>query len=181
MISVRARVRGGVVEFSSAMVGHKFFEMADGKDILISIDDKPTSNMRRYFEGAVVPAVFYQHPHSGWENFKDAREALKLEFLPNYTKSIKGRKVRYSRSTTELSKAGFTKFLDAITRWMIENELEMPDPEDFKAWRDSAPSTGSIYPPVARLKEVYTKAINAVAKRTSRKKNSKKRNRTPGT
>lgn len=155
---IRARVQNRQILFSSFIAEQKFFELAEGKDINIAIDDAPTANMRRYFEGAIVPSVFYQNPHSGWENFKDAREALKIEFLSGYTRKLKkgkGRRTRYTRSTTELSKEGFTKLLDIITRWMDENGLEVPDPEEFKAWRDSAPARGEIYPPLLRMKEAY--------------------------
>ncbi len=152
---VRARVKDKQILFTSAIAEHRFFELAEGKDLLIAIDDAPTSNMRRYFEGAIVPAVFYQNPHSGWKSFADAREAIKVEFLPRYVRTIRKGRARTSRSTTELSKAGFTKFLDVVSNWMAEQGMEIPDPEDYKAWRDSAPEKGEIYPQLLRMKEAY--------------------------
>lgn len=155
MKRVRARVKNKQILFTSERAAHMFFEMAEGKDLNITIDDAPTANMRRYFEGAVVPCVFYQFPHSGWASFKDAREALKFEFLVAYTKSLAGKRVKVAKSTTDLSKEGFRRFLDEVIHWLMENGLEFPDPEDYKAWRDSAPPAWEIYPPVLRLKMRY--------------------------
>lgn len=153
----RVKIKHGELIFSSGPAKRAFYERNEGKDAIIDIDDAPTANSRRYFEGAIVPAVYYQHPNSGWVDFGDAREALKLEFLPDYTRSLKGEKVRIAKSTAELSKEGFFRLLEVITRWLIEQGLECPDPEDFKAWRDSAPSAGEIYPPLGRMKQNYDK------------------------
>lgn len=157
---VRVKIKHGELVFSSPIAKRVFFERCDGKDAILDIDDAPTANSRRYFEGAVVPAVFFQHPNSGWIDFGDAREALKLEFLPDYTRSLKGEKIKYARSTADLSKEKFFKLIETITRWMEENALELPDPDDYKAWRDSAPAADQVYPPLARMKEVYTKNKN---------------------
>lgn len=155
---VRASVKNGEILFSSPVAKRAFFERNNGKDAIIDIDDAPTANSRRYFEGALVPAVFYQHPKSGWIDFKDCREALKLEFLPGYTQTIGGVRAKIARSTTELNKTGFAALLETITRWMAENGLEVPDPDDFKAWRDSAPGSQEVYPPLARMRQLYNSA-----------------------
>lgn len=159
----RAQIRNNQFVFSSFMAEIKFFELTEGREVIITIDDAPTANMRRFFEGAIVPSVFFQNPKSGWENYKDAREALKLEFCSGYTKDLEGKDMRYARSTTELSKKKFTEFLDNVTHWMEENGMESPDPEDYKRWRDSAPSPGQIYPPLLRLKERYNDANASIA------------------
>jgi len=149
---------GNGLTFSSAMAKAKFFEHK-GAPVILEIDDAPTSEMRRFFEGAVVPYVFYQHPTSDWETFRDAREALKVEFLPVYTKTISGDRVKLSQSTAALSKAKFTAFLETVLRWMEQNGFEVPDSEDYKKWRDSAPGVGEVYPPLRRLIDNYKKNI----------------------
>lgn len=154
----RAKIKNKGIEFSSPLSKHKLLQF-EGSELIIEIDDKPTSEMRRYFEGAVIPSIFYQLPRSGWKTFKDCREAIKLEFLPSYTTSIKGERLKYPRSTAELSKAKFTALLDKIMRWMEEQGMELPDPEDYKAWRDSAPAANEVYPPLKRLIESYQKNI----------------------
>ncbi len=152
---IRARVKGKQILFTSPISEQRFFELADGKDVNISIDDKPTGEMRRFFEGAVVPAIFYQNPFSGWENFSDAREALLIEFLPRWAFNLKGERVRSRRSSTELNKKSFTALLDIVTNWMLEQGMEIPDPEEYKRWRDSAPDKGEIFPQLKRLKDLY--------------------------
>lgn len=160
-MKARVKIAKGSIIFSSDRARILFLEQNDGKDAILEIDDAPTANARRYFEGALVPAIFYQHPTSGWSNFAEAREAIKLEFLPAWGKTMKGDRIKMARSTTELSKENFFKLIDSITRWLTENQYEVPNPDDYKAWRDSAPSTGEVYPPLARLKEVYDKAKEA--------------------
>lgn len=156
---VRANIKHGEIVFTSPQAKRAFFERNDGKDAIIDIDDAPTVNSRRYFEGALIPAIYYQHPKSGWIDFKDAREAIKLEFLPGYTRSLQGERTRVARSTTELSKAGFLALIEAITRWMHENGLEVPDGDDYKLWRDSAPATHEVYPPLARMQATYNSVL----------------------
>lgn len=152
---MRARVHNRMIIFSSPVAELHFYQKADGKDIIITIDESPTAKMRRFFEGAVVPSVFYQNPHSGWETFRDAREAIKLEFLGGYSRGLDGKTIRVSKSTTELSRERFTAFLEAVIRWMEEQGMEIPNPEDYKVWRDSAPKPGEVYPPLLRLKMRY--------------------------
>lgn len=157
-MKVRVRIQQGAVVFTSDMAKRVFFDHNEGKDAYLEIDDSPSDNLRRYFEGAVVPAVYYQHPHSGWGDFKDVREALKLEFLPSYTVDIHGERSKYARSTTELSKERFAGFVELVTQWLESNGMEVPDPEAYKNWRDSAPPAGEVYPQLARMKVAYDAA-----------------------
>lgn len=153
-----ARVEKGDIHFSSALARAHFFSKNNGKAIIIEPDDSITAEMRRYFEGCIVPVVYYTHPASGWTSFRDARDAVKLEFLPSKpVKSLKGKiTARSVPSTADLSKEQFRQFIDAITRWLLENQLCGEDDLDSKnyiAWRDSAPGAAEIYPPLRRLKE----------------------------
>lgn len=140
--------------FSSEMARQKFYELK-GKYVEITVDDRPSSEMRRYFEGAVVPAIFWQLPAAGWTNLREARDAIKYEFLPAWTRDTKGLRVRIARNTSDLSKEAFRAFLDKVRIWMWDNGMETPDPDEYKAWRDSAPEEGEEYPPLARLKATY--------------------------
>lgn len=156
----RVRVQKGELVFASETAKLMFFERNEGKEAYLEIDDAPTDQMRRYFEGAMVPAVYYQHPNSGWRDFGDAREALKLEFLPTYTLDMKGMRVKIAKSTTDLSRERFSEFLASVAIWLEENGLAVPDAEEYKAWRDSAPSAGEIYPSLLRMKQAYDAARN---------------------
>ncbi len=154
----RIRIQKGEIVFASETAKRMFFERNEGKEAHIELDDAPSEQMRRYFEGALVPAVYYQHPHSGWQDFSGAREALKLEFLPAYTLDLKGLRVKIAKSTTDLSKERFADFLSSVSVWLEENGLTVPDGMEYKAWRDSAPPAGEIYPPLARLREAFEAA-----------------------
>ena len=157
---MRANVRivGGKIRFASPLAEQRFMEKAERKYAFIEIDDLASAEKRRFFEGAVVPAVFYQLPHSGWANFKECREALKLEFLSRWTKSIGGERMRYAMSTTELSNLRFGEFINKVIQWMQEQQMGIPDPEEYKSWRDSAPGYGEVYPQVAAWKQAYDEA-----------------------
>lgn len=154
-----AKVGEHEIIFSSPLAKQVFFKRNKGKSILIEIDDAPTSEMRRFFEGCIVPVVFYAHPKSGWKDFSEARDALKLEFLGKEIRNMKGDKVKVIRSTADLSKEKFSEFVNTVIQWITENELaptDAIDPENYKRWRDTEDSP--IYPPLARLKALYDKA-----------------------
>lgn len=154
----RIRVQQGKIVFTSELAERMFFERNEGKEASIEINDAPTEQMRRYFEGALVPAVYYQHPFSGWQDFGDAREAIKLEFLAAYTLDMKGLRVKIAKSTTDLSKERFADFLSSVAVWLEENGLTVPDAEEYKAWRDSAPPAGEVYPQLARMRHSFEEA-----------------------
>lgn len=154
-MKTRVEITEHGVVFSSELAKAVFLERFKGQPAYLVIDDQPTANMRRYFEGAVVPAVFYQHPKSGWVDFGECREVLKLEFLGGVVHRIDGSVYEVAKSTSTLSKGQFRAFLDHVTMWLIDTGLECPDPDDYKAWRDSAPEAGQTYPPLLRLKQKY--------------------------
>jgi hypothetical protein len=149
------------IQFSSALAAEKFWEKK-GTPVSIVEDDRPSAELRRFFEGAVVPYVFYQSA-TAWSNFRECREALKLEFLPGWTRDMRGVQVRTPRSTSELSKDGFRGFLGKIEVWMMDNAMDWPESDAYKAWRDSGPLKGEVYPPLARLKAVQEARQNAHA------------------
>lgn len=160
-MTTRIMVVDGEFEFGSPLAKHRFLKAAEGKEVRLDIQEKPTSEMRKYFEGCLVPAFFYLHPNSGWTSFADAREILKLEFSPG-TRSvtkIDGSVARVAPSTTELSKTRFTSFVEAITGWMRESGVDetLLDSEEYKRWRDTNFDEW-VYPPLARLKALYDKA-----------------------
>jgi hypothetical protein len=152
------RISGGKMRFASPLAEQVFLEKNEGKYAYIVIDDEATAEKRRFFEGACVPAFFYLHPKAGWENFKEAREAIKLQWLPAWTMNSKGERMRYSRSTADLSNEKFGELLTILTRYIEENFGEILDPEEYKKWRDSAPPPGGMFPQMARLKAKYEEA-----------------------
>ena len=158
MNRANVQIVNGKIRFASELHEQMFLKKNDRKYAFVVIDDAATGEKRRFFEGALIPAIFYQLPHSGWENFKEAREAIKLEFLPGWTKTTDGERVKYARSTAGLSNAQFGDLIETIIRWMEQQGMEVPDPEAYLAWKDSAPPPGEIYPQLLRWKEQYDEA-----------------------
>lgn len=158
-MKVHVQITEKGLRYASELAEAVFLDRCKGKYAYIVIDDTPTTQMRRYFEGAVVPAVYYQNPRSGWIDYGECREALKLEFLPLWVHQIRGSSAKTAKSTANLSKAQFTAFLEQVTGWMQEQGMEVPDPEEYKAWRDSAPAAGEVYPQLRRLKDQYNNQL----------------------
>jgi hypothetical protein len=137
---------------------------AAGKEVKLEIQEKPTTEMRKYFEGCLVPAFFYLHPGSGWRDFADAREVLKLEFVPGVRtiEDTEGNSVRIAPSTADIGKQRFSQMVEAITDWMRNNGVEeaLLDSEEYKRWRDTN-FDDPYYPPLRRVKELYEKEKGA--------------------
>jgi hypothetical protein len=124
----------------------------------LTLDEDITDNMRKFFEGAVVPFFALQHSINGMPmSIETAREALKLEFNPAYVKNIKGESTVVPGSTAKLNKEKFREFVEHCIEYMERNGYEVPDSEQYVAWRDSSPSVGEVYPPLKRLLELYNK------------------------
>jgi hypothetical protein len=157
-MATRAIIKDKKLVFGSPLSEYRFFETAEGKEVALEIVEKPTTEMRKYFEGCLVPAMFYSHPHSGWENFKDAREVLKIQFMPGVrsVKLLDGTFGQMVPSLADVSKKKMTVFVEAITEWMRENGMpeQVMDSEEYLRWRDTN-FTELVYPPLQRLKESY--------------------------
>ena len=71
---------------------------------------------------------------------------------------LTGTRERAVRSTAQISKTKLIALTEAITRWMSEQGMEVPDSEAYKRWLDSAPPPDEVYPPLLRLKESHLRA-----------------------
>lgn len=156
-MEIKARIIQGELNFGTPITTHGVKEALkknEGKEVKIVIMGRESGNMRRFFEGAVIPYLFYQHPHSGWDNFKECREAIKNEFNPVYIKGFNGR-VTTAPGSTAMRKDKFNQFLEKIERYCMENGFEFPNSEDFREWDLKHPLIGDIYPPLKRLIDKY--------------------------
>lgn len=145
------------LRFTSGLSENEFWKLS-GKYGTFTINDKPSQNIIRFFEGAVVKAFFYQNPNSGWENLKDCREALKLEFNGMHVIGIDGKQKTVPRSMTDLNRDECNTFVETIIAYMVEQGYSyIPDSENYNTWRDSAPMKGEEYPPLKRVMEAYKK------------------------
>lgn len=151
---IQAQSKNGKLVIIHETAFRQFLEENEGKRMKISVDDDVTNNMRRFFEGAVVPFFALQNEIDGKKvSFQDARETLKIEFNPKYVRKLDGTLEIIGASTTNLNKERFRAFLEKILEYMTENGYEVPDSDDYIKWRDSGPMVGEIYPPLKRLLE----------------------------
>ena len=122
----------------------------EGAHIVISEEKLTVSDeMRGYMFGAVIPFLMRLVPD--WAKLSNVYvyEILKKNF--NYFEAfnpVTKRVERYGQSVmarTSGSEAGM-EFIQEIEGWVLENYGQhLPDPEKFKAWRDSAPTKGEAY------------------------------------
>lgn len=148
----RARVTNGQIVFTSDYAETLFKQRAEGKDLIITVDESPSKEIRGFFEGAVIPFLYWQSLKSGWTNYAETREALLMEFLPKWVIDLKGQRQKSRVSSAALSRVAYKRLVNDVLNWMADQGYELPDAEDYKKWRDSAPLKGEEYPPLARLK-----------------------------
>ena len=134
----------------------------DGKKAIIQEDEPASGNLYRYLH-VLVKYVFFQLPHSGWKDLKEAREAILWEFCPkNYIKALNGEQVITRHSTAGRSKKWMRDVIDKIVDWMQEQQMVIPDPEDFRRFTDSAPGADEEYPELQRLISAYKGVHNSL-------------------
>jgi len=171
MSHIYAYIKKGSFTFGSPASqerAKKWLRSHEGRKVRIE-DELPISGqMRRFFEGAVVPYFAYQHfvptPDGGWRRmgFREARGALKLEFNPEYVTKLDGSRETVAGST-KMSKAKMEKMLERIAAWFHENGYDFPDSEDYKKWRDSAPAVGEVYPPLQVIIDMSEKRLHELS------------------
>lgn len=153
----KIRVREGKIVWKNLSEREMFVERAEGKYVELSIDDRPSEKLRAYFEGCLVPVFFYTHPDVPWKTFKDAREALKKEFLPKkWGFNHLGIPFEQTPSLADLNRSTWEQFVTDVTGWMIENGISptLIDSEAFKQWRDTVPDE-KYYPPLQVVIDEY--------------------------
>jgi len=125
-------------------------ERYEGAHIVIS-EEKPavSDKMRGYMFGAVIPFLMRLVPDWAKLSNEQVYEILKKNF--NYLEAfnpVTKRVERYGQSVmarTSGREAGM-EFIQEIEGWVLENYGQhLPDPEKYKAWRDSAPIKGEAY------------------------------------
>lgn len=152
MIEIKGIIKNGQIEITSR--SREALKQNEGKGLIITLDDRESWEKRKYFEGAVTQFFFYQNPLSGWKDFRQAREILKLEFNGEWLNDKNGKQVRVSK-TSKMSNAKFTEFLANIQDYFMQNGLIWPDSEDYLKWIDTVPTADEIYPPLKAIIEDY--------------------------
>lgn len=142
-----------------------FVKLNEGKKIKVSISDSVSSQLRKFFEGAIVPYFALQHfvvdpQNNQWciMPYKEARECLKREFNPTFFRDITGKSVMEGKSTNELNKKEFVGFVERCLQYFDQNGYEVPISEEYNQWVDSIPDEEE-YPQLSRLKELAYKKL----------------------
>ena len=115
-----------------------------GLRVRVELDEPESNDLRRYFEGAVVPEVCQ---HWEWcdpksqDDLVSCRELLKAEFNGRWLPTPSGsmRKVAMSTKTQKVLRP----FVNRVTDWMAEQGIPIPDPKLYKQWRDSGLMAGA--------------------------------------
>ena len=128
-----------------------------GKMADIVIDRRANAKKIGFFEGPITQYFFYQHEKGVFDNFREAREALKLELNPKYIKNVKGKSVITAGSLEKVyeSNRATTVLLEKAQDFFMQNGYIFPDSEDYKKWRDSAPGPDEVYPPLQKLADKW--------------------------
>jgi hypothetical protein len=135
---------------AAAMKYHDWKKAHVGERVVIDLDKPPVSDeMRGYMFGAVIP--FLKRIVPNWHPLSDDQvyEILKKNF--NYFEAwnpLTKRKERYGQSIMSRSckNEEAMQFIQEVAGWVAENyAMQLPDPERFKAWRDSAPAAGEKF------------------------------------
>jgi len=129
--------------------GHFIEFLKDNEDIRLEITPllPESSNMRRFFEGGILPFItFYQEGmnHRDYKDIHKVREWLKTEFNGDVV-ILGGKQHRVTKSTKGLLK----EFIERVMDWMGEQgyPIELLNPDDYKRWRDEIFPTGEIDSP----------------------------------
>ncbi len=87
--------------------------------------------------------LFLEHIENETGNNADyLHELFRRTLLPPKFITVLGKEIKIPMSTTELNSYEFRNYMDKIS---AESCVEIPDTEDFKRWRDSAPLVGETY------------------------------------
>lgn len=146
-IYAKATAEGGF-EFQSEYHKHLVKERLKntvGMVYKITPLDSPVSDeMRGYMFGAVIPFLRTLSAFPDTLTDEQVHEMLKKEF--NFFEAIDPvtkRKERYGLSVMNkaMKNRDAMEFIERIANWVLENfNQTLPDPEEYKRWRDSAPT-----------------------------------------
>jgi hypothetical protein len=112
--------------------------------VRIVLDEPESKDLRRYFEGAIVPEVCTSWEWCDPRNADDlvaCRELLKTEFNGRWVPTPAGGKRKVALSSK--GQKVLREFVNRVTDWMGAQGIPIPDPTLYKKWRDTAPVAGA--------------------------------------
>jgi hypothetical protein len=141
--------KNGQMEFTSEISKSLFQQNLrenEGQQYVIEKTKNPVSDaLRAYYFGAVIPII--RTTCEEWEELssEEIHEVIKkmLFYFETYNPLTK-RMERFGRSVMKKDDWNSTRkameFLEIIRQYLADCGLEMPDSEEYKRWRDSAPN-----------------------------------------
>lgn len=123
---------------------HDWCKEHEGESVRIEPEKKPVSQeMRGYYFGAVLPLV--RSTCDDWKNLTtlEMHEVVKKMFFYFETYNPKTKRTeRFGRSVMAESDWNNTRkameFLQVIAGYLAECGIAMPNPEEYKKWRDES-------------------------------------------
>lgn len=159
-----ATVKNKELVFSSPEHGDFFWKDMEGKNIRITLENIEKEEIsltkhQRFFSGAVAKYFFYQHEKGVFQNFAEAREALKLYGNPIRAYDLKTKKWIISAGTTtgKTVKWWDEKFLPRLEYIFNQSGYLYPDSTEYNDWAKRGPAKNEIFPPLLMLIEQYNK------------------------
>jgi hypothetical protein len=143
-MKINARIYDGkmqISEYNRATLNN-FVHDPENKGTIITIESRTpeSTNMRRFFEGAVVPFITWHqegYDHHNDQHNRDVREWLKLEFN-GVAKIINGKSHVIADSTV----GKLREFTERVLTWAGEQgyPIQLLNNDEYKKW------TEEIYP-----------------------------------
>lgn len=130
-IEYTAKVKDGKMTLINRKFFDKELENFEGQTVTVTIEKKKhkrSDQQNKYYWGVVVPIVTEGIKETGEIVTTDqVHEFLKFTFLST------GEKIKFARSTTDLSTTDFLLYIDQIQIWASEFlNCYIPDPDEFK-------------------------------------------------
>lgn len=140
------QIQNGKIGFLSKYNKQRFEQYLrenNGQKLSIKpVAPKVSDRARGYYYGAVIP--FLKTINASWSNLTNEQlhEVLKAEFNGFEVTGLDGSVKRYGQSicNKDVDSPKFQNYLLRIADYVMENYNQMmPDPEEYKAFIDSAP------------------------------------------
>lgn len=136
-------VKDGGFNFGSEFNKRRFVDWSrknKGMRVGLTLLLPESYQQRKFFEGAICPMVaFFQEGmnHRNWQDVKECRETLKIEFNGEFTR-VGGLSTKIGGSTKGELNQGF---LDRVVDWLKEqygiDRGQVLNPKDYEHWRDT--------------------------------------------
>ncbi len=129
-----------------------------GQEVKVEITDKEkpkSAELLGYYWGGILPSIVAHnknipfHPISLGDLIKEGKvtraeieemhDTLMTEFRPKMVKDLKGLQTKQRGEMKDMNNAQASLYINDVIEWAVTNGYKIPDPEDYKAYMNSAP------------------------------------------